>query len=102
MKDSKKQKKQKEADSYTMSLFNEVKQSLNFLHYRLAAFAQLHASAALDVNCYALITGLLPSMLRDMSPLYLTFISGEVLLLTRYYQPYNISFFVNLNSNCIL
>lgn len=84
------------------NLLHEVKHSLKFLHYGLEAFPPLHALVDLVINCYGVITGLLPSMLRNMPPLYLTLISGEVLVHTRYYQPYNNSFLVNLNSNYTL
>lgn len=54
--------------------------TLKILYYWLAVFAQLHASVDLDVNCYAVMTGLLPSMLRNITSLHFTFISGEVLV----------------------
>lgn len=90
------------AASQVSNLLHEVKHSLKFLHYGLEAFPPLDALVDLVVNCYGVITGLLPSMLRNMPPLYLTLISGEVLVDTRYNQPYNNSFLVNLNSNYTL
>lgn len=90
------------AASQVSNLLCEVKHSLKFLHYGLEAFPPLDALVDLVVNFYGVITGLLPSMLRNMPPLYLTLISGEVLVDTRYDQPYNNSFLVNLNSNYTL
>lgn len=41
-------------------------------------------------------------MLRNMPALYFILISGEVLVHSKYYQPYNNSFFVNLEGKYTL
>lgn len=74
----------------------EVIHSPKCLHYRLAAFAQLHDSVDLDVN-YAVTTGLLSSVSRNEPLLYLIWFQGKHLCTLDTIRPNN-SFWVNLNT----